>query len=46
LILRVCIRYRQASPTGICHPLTIASIGTVLSISPMRVPDVWRLTPV
>ncbi len=38
------IRYRQASPNGDGGaPPTIASTDTVLSISPMRVPEAWRL---
>lgn len=40
----VGIRYRQASPNGDGDtPLTIASTGTVPSISPMRVLEAWRL---
>ena len=36
------IRYRQASPNEDGDtPLTSASIGTVLSINPMRVQAVW-----
>ena len=38
------IRYRQASPNGDGDtPPTTASIGTVLSISPMRVLEAWRV---
>ena len=43
----VGIRYRQASPNGDGGALlTSASIGTVLSISPMRVPEAWRVEAV